>query len=169
MRRVALTRDAVSRTQHGLCVPVARVLGLVGSLAVLAAYFMPWFGTQGLILTGQFLHLLLSSSRDLSQFLPTSSPLEVQLLRGLVDFFPVMGGAAAVLAVVATARPGWRAWCNPLLIVCGVAVLIGLVGGTQRLPPGSSLEVGLWTIALGGVLILLGVAVDLMPVKSASH
>src|SRR5437867_1279832 len=100
---------------------------------------MPWFGTQGLILTGQFLHVLLGSTQNLRQFLPNSSPSEIQLLRGLVDFFPIAGGLAALLALASLA-PRLRRWCNVVLGVGGVAILVGLVGGTQRLPAGSSFE-----------------------------
>jgi hypothetical protein len=84
-----------------------RVLSLIGGLALVAAFFMPWFGNQGLLLSGQFLHNFLNnaSPSDLRRFLPTSSPSEVQLLRVLVDLFPLCGAIAAVTALIGGLRP----------------------------------------------------------------
>src|ERR1700694_1729679 len=88
---------ASAQVGHELCMPIARVVGIIGGLALIAAYFMPWFGSQGIILTGAFLDQLLGSTNDLRRLLPGSAggPLEVQLLRTLVDFFPIVGAVAA--------------------------------------------------------------------------
>ncbi|HEX9438576.1 MAG TPA: hypothetical protein VF909_02795, partial [Roseiflexaceae bacterium] len=74
----------------GPSLSLVRVLALVGGLSIVASFFMPWFGSQGLLLSGQFLHSFLgsASANDLRRFLPSSSPTEVQMLRLLVDLFP---------------------------------------------------------------------------------
>src|SRR6185437_8494538 len=106
----------------GPCLRLSRVLALVGGLGLVAAFFMPWFGSQGLLLSGQFLHTFLSSATpaQLRQFLPSSSPSEVQVLRLLVDLFPVCGAVAAVLALVARGALVWTA----LLGVSGLVPLL---------------------------------------------
>ena len=113
-----------------------RVLSLVGGLTLVAAFFMPWFGSQGLLLSGQFLHSFLAGANptDLRRFLPTSSPTEVQLLRLLVDLFPTCGAFAAVAAVIAglvhTARP----LSNVVLALSGLTALLAWAIGLTRLP-----------------------------------
>src|SRR5579859_5749446 len=91
--------------------PMARVVTLVGGLGLLAAYFMPWFGSQGIMLTGAFLNQFLGTTPDLRRLVPgaVGGPLEVQLLRALVDFFPVAGGLGVVATLLVTLRPAWRA------------------------------------------------------------
>jgi len=150
------------KVDSGPCVPIARVIGIVGGLAVVAAFFMPWFGSQGVILTGAFLDQLLGSTTDLRRLLPGAAggPLEVQLLRALVDFFPISGGLAALLSIVVTLVPAWRLAANILVGACGVLALGALAGGVSRLPPGATWEVGLWLIGAGGLVILAGVALD---------
>ena len=147
---------------HGVGMPIARVVALIGGLALLAAYEMPWFGSQGIILTGAFLDQLLGSTTDLRRLLPGAAggPLEVQLLRALVDFFPVAGGLAALVTLLVTLRPAWRLAANVLVGACGVLALVALVGGVSRLPPGATWEVGLWLIGAGGLAILAGVGLD---------
>lgn len=147
----------------GRCLSTGRVLALIGGLALIAAYFMPWFGTQGIILTGSFLSQFLGNARDLRQFLPGSSggAAEVQLLRGLVYFFPVCGGLAAVLTVAGWVWPRLRRVTHWLLAILGLVVLIALIVGQGRLPETASREVGLWTIGLGALAILIGAAFDL--------
>jgi hypothetical protein len=144
------------------CVPIARVVAFIGGLALLAAYFMPWFGSQGVILTGAFLDQLLGSTTDLRRLLPGAAggPLEVQLLRALVDLFPIAGGLAALLSLLVTLQPAWRLAGNILVAACGLLALVALGGGVSRLPPGATWEVGLWLIGAGGLAILGGVGLD---------
>ena len=96
-----------------MCVPLARVVALVGRLALIAAYYA-WFGSQGIILTGAFLDQLLGSTTDLRRLLPGAAggPLEVQLLRALVDLFPLAGGLAASLSLAVSVQPAWRLAAN---------------------------------------------------------
>jgi hypothetical protein len=58
------------------------VLALVGGLGLVAAYWMPWFGTQGLLLSGAFLNQFLSTTPapDLRRVMPGASggPQEAQ-------------------------------------------------------------------------------------------
>jgi hypothetical protein len=144
--------------------PLAQVVALFGGLALVAAYFMPWFGSQGVILTGAFLDQLLGSTTDLRRLLPGSAggPLEVRLLRALVDFFPVAGGLAAVTSGLLWLRPAWRVPGNVLLGACGALTLVALVGGVSRLPPGATWEVGLWLIGAGSLAVLAGVVLDVV-------
>ena len=134
------------------------MLALVGGLGLVGAFFMPWFGTQGLLLSGAFLNEFLSGTTDLRRLVPGASgnPGEAQLLRGLVDLFPACGALGALLALVAGLRrrsaPAW----GVVLAVLGGVPLAALIVGLGRLPPGSSLEVGLWTIGLGGACLCLG-------------
>ena len=153
---------ASTRVHRGMCVPLARVVALVGGLALIAAYFMPWFGSQGVILTGAFLDQLLGSTSDLRRLLPGAAggPLEVQLLRALVDLFPLAGGLAASLSLAVSVQPAWRLAANILVGACGALALVALVGGVARLPPGATWEVGLWLIGGGALAILAGVALD---------
>src|SRR5579864_8309119 len=93
----------------GPCLRLTRVVALTGALGLIGAFFMPWFSSQGLLLSGQFLHTFLSSASpaDLRRFLPASSPNEVQSLRLLVDLFPACGvvGATATLTGGLVAQP----------------------------------------------------------------
>jgi hypothetical protein len=147
---------------RGQGVPVPRLVTLVGSLALVAAFFMPWFGSQGLILTGAFLDRLLGTTTDLRRLLPGAAGglLEVQLLRALVDLFPVAGGLAAILTLLAVVRPAWRVPTNILVAACGALALVALAGGILRLPPDATWEVGLWLIGAGALAILAGVGLD---------
>jgi hypothetical protein len=139
------------------------VLALVGGVTLILAFFTPWFSSQGLLLSGQFLHLFLSSAgpSELRQFLPSSSPTEIELLHGLVDAFPVFGGISAIGALMGGLVRGARAISNVLLGVGGIAPLAGWAVGITRLPPGANPEIGLWLIAAGALAILLGLALDL--------
>ena len=154
-------RDAGALT--GL--PLGTVLALVGGLALVAAFWMPWLGiqvgTQGALLSGHVLGRLLSGTSDLRQFVPGSSgnPLEAQALRALVYLFPVCGALAAVLALL----EGWlgrRRLLTALLVVVGLVPLIGVLGGLSFLPPTSSREVGLWLIGAGSAAVVLGPLVN---------
>src|SRR5260370_19992355 len=136
---------APTHTPHS-CLSLARVLALVGGVLLVSAFFMPWFSSQGLLLSGQFLHLFLSNPGDLRRYLPGSSgsPAEAQLLRALVDLFPACG-AVAFLAALAGAFV-WRLSMNILMGLAGAIPLIGWAIGITRLPPGANPEIGLWVI-----------------------
>jgi hypothetical protein len=140
------------------CLSLPRVLALAGGLGLLGAFFMPWFSTQNLLLSGQFLHQFLANPGDLRRFLPGSSgnPEESQLLRALVDLFPVCGA----LAVLATLAGGLAARAqrpaNVVLGLSGVLPLLAWAIGISRLPPGANPEVGLWLICLGSLAVLIG-------------
>jgi hypothetical protein len=146
--------------------PAPRVVSLIGGLALVAAFYMPWFASQGVILTGAFLDQLLGSTTDLRRLLPSAAggPLEVQLLRALVDLFPIVGALASILSCLLILRPAWRRAGNLLLGACACVALVALAGGVLRLPAGATLEVGLWLIGLGGLAILAGVGLDALGV-----
>ena len=145
--------------------PLGRTIALIGGLALVAAYAMPWFGIsmqgQGVTLSGQFLGRFLSSTNDLRRFMPgaTGGPQEVQMLRALVYLFPACGALAALLAA-ATAPLRRRGIANALIVVLGLVPLIALVGGLSQLPPGSVIETGLYTIGAGAIAILVGAVLD---------
>jgi hypothetical protein len=141
--------------------PLARVVALVGGLALVAAYAMPWFGVsmggQGIVLSGQFLGRFLSGATDLRQFMPGAAggPDEVRALLGLVYLFPVAGGLAALLALLPGRRP-----VDAALVLVGLVPLVALLIGVGRLPPGARPELGLWVIGVGAGLVLLGAVAD---------
>lgn len=151
-------------TGHGgaRCLPIGRALSLIGGLALVTAYFTPWFATQGVNLSGSFLGQFLAGTSDLGRFLPGSSggSSEVLLLRGLVYSFPSIGGVAAVASLVATIQPAVRTLANVVLVLGGLLPLIALGLGVSRLPPGATVGVGLWQIGLGSLAILIGVSMD---------
>jgi len=142
------------------------VVALIGGLALVAAYFMPWFGTQGIVLTGSFLGQFLGSTNDLRRFLPGSSggQTEVQFLRALVYLFPASGALAVLLALLGTLR--LRLPANAILAIVGLIPLIALILGTSLLPPGATREVGLWLIGAGSLAILIGAALDTVLVRA---
>lgn len=152
--------------RYGL--PLGRVISLIGGLAVVAAYFMPWFGTQGLILTGDFLARFLGGTGDLRRFLPGASggSGEVLALRGLVYLFPTCGLLAALLTVGASAWAGTGRVIAFGLAASGLLPLLALGIGVTRLPAGSSLEVGLGLIGVGSLAVLLGLGLEGRPVKN---
>jgi hypothetical protein len=139
-----------------------RVLALVGGLGLVGAFFMPWFSTQNLLLSGQFLHQFLADPGDLRRFLPGSSgsPMEVQMLRWLVDLFPACGTIAIVAALVGGLLRRWRHAANVVLGVCGALPLVGWGLGITRLPAGANPEIGLWVIALGSAAVLIGLGLE---------
>ena len=130
---------------------------------------MPWFSTQGLLLSGQFLHQFLGNPGDLRRFLPGSSgnPSEAQLLRALVDLFPACGLVAMVATLLGGLRAGLRWPANLLLTLSGVVPLIGWAVGISRLPAGAGLETGLWLIALSSGAILIGLGLAVMSERRA--
>ncbi len=141
--------------------PVGTVLTLIGGLALVAAFWMPWLGiqvgAQGALLSGDVLGRLLGGTSDLRQFIPGSSgnPLEAQALRALVLLFPTAGALAVLLAIL----EGWlgrRRLLAGLIVVVGLVPLIGLLIGLTRLPPNASRELGLWINGLGSVAVILG-------------
>jgi hypothetical protein len=148
----------------GACLALARVLALVGGLALVGAFFMPWFSTQGLLLSGQFLHLFLSNPTDLRRFLPgaSGSTAEAQLLRTLVDLFPACGLVAALSALLGgLSQTLWRA-ANVVLALSGVVPFVGWAVGVTRLPAGATPEIGLWLIPAGSVAVLVGLILDVL-------
>jgi hypothetical protein len=148
--------------------PLGRVISLIGGLAVVAAYFMPWFGTQGLILPGDFLARFLGSTGDLRRFLPGASggSGEVLALRGLVYLFPTCGALAALLTSVACTRPAAGRVIGLGLAASGLVPLLALGIGLTRLPAGASLEVGLGLIGVGSLAVLLGLGLEGLRIKS---
>jgi hypothetical protein len=145
--------------------PAGTVLSLVGGLALIAAFWMPWLGiqvgTQGALLSGDVLGRLLSGTSDLRQFIPGSSgnPLEAQALRALIYLFPTAGVLAVLLALLEGAL-GRRRPLTIALVVVGLVPLIGLLVGLTRLPPNASREIGLWLNGLGSLAVVLGPLVN---------
>lgn len=125
----------------------------------MAAFVMPWFASQGLLLSGQFLNDFLAQATpaDLQRFIPGTSRTEAQALRALVDLFPVCGALAAVLSILLTLGPlEGRTVVTMVLAVSGAVPLAAWAVGITRLPPGSTSEVGLWVIACGALAVLVG-------------
>lgn len=151
--------------------PLGRVLALIGGLTLVGAYFMPWFGTQGLILTGHYLDQLLAGTSDLRRFLPGAAggETEVRLLRALVLLFPSCGALATLLTVAAQLRPAFGRRLGPPLVLVGLVPLVALLGGLTRLPPGATLEIGLWLIGAGGAAVLVGLALDARLARPAAE
>lgn len=145
-----------------LALPVGSVLALVGGLALLAAFYMPWFAIQGLLLSGDFLARFLGNPAQLRQFAPAlaGSPGDVQLLRLLVYLFPLFGLLATILALVHGLRSRRPVWLAILLSVSGIVPLVALLGGVTRLPPGATAEVGLWILGVGSAAIGTGPWLD---------
>jgi hypothetical protein len=146
-------------------IPIGRAIALIGGLAIVAAYAMPWFGVamsgQGIVLSGQFLGRFLAGTDDLRRFMPgaTGGAAEVQMLRGLVYVFPASGLLAAVVAA-ATAWSRFRRPSDVALVLLGLVPLAALAIGLSRLPPGSSIEIGVWTIGGGTIAVIVGAALD---------
>lgn len=153
------------------CLPVGRALTLIGGLALVAAYFMPWFATQGIVLTGSFLGQFLGSTNDLRRFLPGSSggQTEVQLLRALVYLFPASGVLAALLVGLGTVRSSLRTSSNALLALVGLVPLVALILGLSRLPAAATPQIGLWLIGIGSLAISMGAVLDGALAKFASR
>lgn len=163
--------DLVDRRERW-SLPIGRVLALIGGLALVAAYFMAWFGIQirgqGVVLSGQFLGGFLGSTDDLRSFMPGAAGGlgEVQALRALVFLFPTAGALAALAALVTVAR---RGWVDTLLLVLGAIPLVALLASLGRLPAGASPAIGLWTIGLGSLLVILGASIDLVAARRPAN
>jgi hypothetical protein len=154
--------DRASPAASHLCLSLPRVLALVGGVGLVTAFFMPWFSSQNLLLSGQFLHQFLTNPGDLRRFVPGSSgsAVEAQALRALVDLFPVSGALAILGALVGGVRHAWRWPADAVLGVSGLVPLIGWGLGISRLPNGANAEIGLWLIVCGAVAVLIGLALD---------
>lgn len=160
-RTCPVCRSPLSEATAVPSLPVGTTLSLIGGLALVAAFWIPWLGiqmgTQGVLLSGDVLGRLLGGTADLRQFMPgsTGNPLEAQALRTLVFLFPTAGALAAALALL----EGWlgrRRWLAILLVVAGLVPLVGLLVGLTRLPPTASRELGLWTNGIGSLAVALG-------------
>ena len=152
----------------GPSLPLSRMLALVGGLGLLAAFFMPWFASQGLLLSGQFLHTFLATSSPaaVQRFVPGSTPTEVLLLRVLVDLFPVCGALVTVLCLAGLADLGRaRGVVDALLALTGLVALVAWAGGVARLPPGAGWEIGLWLIAVASLAVVFGAALELIAAR----
>src|SRR5947209_6352979 len=115
------------------CLSLPRVLALVGGLGLIAAFFMPWFSAQNLLLSGQFLHQFLANPGDLRRFLPGSSgsAAEAQMLRALVDLFPVCGVVATLAALLGGLVRRARLASNILLGLSGLIPLVAWAIGIR--------------------------------------
>ncbi len=138
-------------------------MALVGALAVVAAFFMPWFDVQRLLMSGQFLNEFLAGTRDLRQFLPTfaGGPGEVTLLRALVLLFPACGVVAAALVLLGACLRRDRWIVDTLLALVAVVILAALGAGVTQLPVGATPQIGLGLMGAGGVAILAGLALEI--------
>jgi hypothetical protein len=171
MAQPSVISPAVARTPYP-CLSLARVVALVGGVLLMTAFFMPWFSSQGLLLSGQFLHQFLSNPGDLRRFLPGSSGSgsEAQLLRALVDLFPACGAVAFAAALAGGLRRGWRRLTNVALGLAGGVPLVGWAVGITRLPAGANPEIGLWLIASASLAVLVGLALDALgPPRGQGH
>lgn len=146
----------------GPTMTVGRVVTLVAGIVLVAAYYMPWFGAQGIQLTGTFLSNFLNTTADLRRFVPgsTGGTLEVQFLRLLVYLFPMGGAVAAALAVFGTAKPEFRRYVNLALFILGPLLIIALVAGNFRLPAGAQREVGMNIMAVAALGVVVGAILD---------
>jgi hypothetical protein len=143
---------------------LTRIVALVGGLGLIAAFFMPWFASQGLLLSGEFLHTFLSTSSpaDIQRFVPGTTPAEQQLLRLLVDLFPAAGVLAALLSLAGAAAPRpATSMLDALLALSGLVALAAWAAGVPRLPQGARWEIGLWLIAVSALAVLSGAALEL--------
>jgi hypothetical protein len=143
---------------------LTRLLALVGGLAVLAAFYMPWFATQNLLLSGDFLDQLLrtASPAQLRQFIPNSSESEITLLHALVDLFPVCGALAVLASLLGSFVRSAMTTATIVQGLVGVVVLAAWAAGVSRLPPNASMEIGLWLMLAGALLSLVGTALEVV-------
>lgn len=124
---------------------------------------MPWFASQGLLLSGQFLNDFLASATvsDLQRFMPGTSPAEARLLRGLVLLFPASGACAAVACLLLTLSSRHiRVPLLGLLFASGVVPLVAWLLGVTRLPAGATFQIGLWLIVIAAVVVIIGAILD---------
>ncbi|MCC7104183.1 MAG: hypothetical protein IT307_03495 [Chloroflexi bacterium] len=171
---VSLRRPAPGATTAGhgwwRCFSLGRVLVLVGGLGLLAAYWMPWIGNQQGAMAGSNLATVLARTTDLSRLVPgfNISPQETQLLKLVISAVPTVGALVAVLAASGL-QVRFSLVANTILGLAGVAMLLALTFGSQRLPPGALPQIGLNVIGGASALILLGAILDVLlrPTKSA--
>jgi hypothetical protein len=158
------------RAHGGLaCLPLGRVLSLLGGLLIAVAFFIPWLAVttpQGTgLLSGDFLNRFLSGANpaELRRMMPGfgGTPAELQGLRTLVLLFPTCGALAALLALGAALGPQGRTPLNLALALCGILPLLAAATGLGLLPAAARPELGLGLIAAGGLAVLLGIGVDL--------
>src|SRR5688572_30795694 len=131
------------RAHGGLaCLPLGRVLSLLGGLLIAVAFFIPWLAVttpQGTgLLSGDFLNRFLSGANpaELRRMMPGfgGTPAELQGLRALVLLFPACGALAALLALAAALRPRLRVLLNIALVICGLVPLAAAAAGLSLLP-----------------------------------
>lgn len=144
----------------GACLTLPRVLSLVAGLALVAAFPMPWFSTQGLLLSGQFLDSFLARPSDLGRFLPGVSTTEAQALRVLVDAFPACGLVVALASLVGGLVRRTALVADVVTAIAALVPLIGWTVGVGRLPAGSALEIGLQLMPVAAVAAPVGIALD---------
>ena len=144
----------------GPCLPLTRVIALIGAVELISAFLMPWFVSQGLLLSGQFLNDFLSSASpaDLQRLVPGTSPTQAQLPRLLVNLFPACGLLGAVLSILLAVVP--HVALKLLLALSGIVPLVAWAIGVTSLPPGSTPQIGLWLIASGSLAVLLGALLE---------
>lgn len=121
---------------------------------------MPWFSTQGLLLSGQFLDSFLSRPADAARFLPGASQDEARALKILVDAFPVCGAVVALSALVGGLSRSIATLTDVLLALGALVPFVGWAVGVGRLPPGSASEIGLWLVPAGCVAAVCGLALE---------
>lgn len=121
---------------------------------------MPWFSTQGLLLSGQFLDSFLARPADLGRFLPGASTDEARALKVLVDAFPVCGTIIALTAIVGGLAKPLAAVADVVLALAAIVPFVGWAVGVGRLPPGSASEIGLWLVPVSCVAAVCGLALE---------
>jgi hypothetical protein len=143
------------------CFSLGRVLALVGGLGLLAAYWMPWIGNQQGAMAGSNLATVLARTTDLSRLVPgfNISPEETQLLKLVIGAVPTVGALVALLAASGL-QVRFGLVVNTLLGLAGVVMLLALMFGSQRLPPGALPQIGLNVIGWASVATVLGAILD---------
>jgi hypothetical protein len=144
------------------------VLALIGGLGLIAAFFMPWFASQGLLLSGQFLNDFLASANaaDMQRFMPGTTLNEARLLRGLVDLFAACGACAALASVLLSVGVRWlQRLLRILLIASGATPIVAWAIGIGRLPANATFQIGLWLIAIAALTVLIGGSLELLAAR----
>jgi hypothetical protein len=128
---------------------------------------MPWFNTQGLLLTGYLVTRFLSSTTDLRRYMPeaTGGQFEVQVLLVIAALFPASGALAVCAALLGAAREGSRVATAFMLLAAGSSSLAAFGLGVSRLPAGTSAEIGMWVVGAASSAILVGAVSELSSVQ----